>query len=151
VRRHDDRDLMPKILGIDYGGKRIGIAVADTQTRIAMPLTVVAGRNDVTRDARNVADLGQREAADSFVVGLPLNMSEEGPTDSPQTTLTRRFAAELERLSGKPVQLQDERLTSFAAHEVLDEAAVPPKKRKRLTDMVAAQKILQAYLERTGF
>ena len=138
---------MPKILGIDYGGKRIGIAVADTDTGIAMPLSVVAGRNDVTRDARNVADLGQREAAESFVVGLPLNMSDEGATDSSQTTLTRQFAAELERLSGKPVHLQDERLTSYAAHEVLDEAAIPPKRRKRLTDMIAAQKILQAYLD----
>ncbi|HVP10619.1 MAG TPA: Holliday junction resolvase RuvX [Phycisphaerae bacterium] len=140
---------MSKILGIDYGGKRIGVAVADTQTRIAMPLTVVAGRNDVTRDARNVADLGERECAEGFVVGLPLNMSDEGASDSEQTTLTRRFAAELERLSNKPVHLQDERLTSHAAQEVLQEAAVSPKKRKGLTDMIAAQKILQAWLDRT--
>ena len=139
---------MSKILGIDYGGKRIGIAVADAQTRIATPHSVVAGRNDVTRDARNVADLGQAEDADCFVVGLPLNMSDEGRTDSPQTSLTRRFAAELERLSSKPVHLQDERLTSYAAEEVLEEAGIPQKRRKHLTDMVAAQKILQAYLDR---
>jgi putative holliday junction resolvase len=139
--------LMSKILGIDYGGKRIGIAIADTQTRIAMPLSVVAGRNDVTRDAKNVADLGQVEDADCFVVGLPLNMSDDGETDSLQTSLTRRFAAELERLSRKPVHLQDERLSSYAAEEVLQEAGVSQKKRKHLTDMIAAQKILQAYLD----
>jgi putative holliday junction resolvase len=138
---------MPNVLGIDYGGKRIGVAIADAQTKIAMPLTVVAGRNDVTRDARNIADLGLRESAEGFVVGLPLNMSDEGVTDSPQTTLTRRFAAELERLSSKPVHLHDERLTSYAAEEVLEAAGVSPKKRKALTDMIAAQKILQAYLD----
>jgi putative holliday junction resolvase len=138
---------MSKILGIDYGGKRIGVAIADLQTRIAMPLEVVAGRNEVTRDARSIADLGQRETAECFVVGLPLNMSDEGITDSSQTALTRRFAAELERLSGKPVHLQDERLTSYVAEGVLEEAGVSRKKRKNLTDMIAAQKILQAYLD----
>jgi putative Holliday junction resolvase len=134
-------------MGIDYGGKRIGIAVADGETRIALPLTVVAGRNEVTRDARNVADLGQREGVEAFVVGLPLNMSDEPPSDSAQTALARRFADELKRLSGKPVYLQDERLTSCAAEEVLEEAKVPVRRRKGRTDKIAAQKILQAYLD----
>ncbi|MBN2563174.1 MAG: Holliday junction resolvase RuvX [Phycisphaerae bacterium] len=139
---------MPKILGIDYGIKRIGTAIADTETRIAMPLVVVLGRNDVTRDARNVADLGEKEDVASFVVGLPLNMEDAVSTDSPQTTLTRRFAAELERLSRKPVHLEDERLTTVAAEEVLGTADMSPKRRKHLTDVIAAQKILQAHLDR---
>ena len=138
---------MPNILGIDYGTKRIGTAIADAESKIAIPLTVVAGRNDVTRDARNVADLALKEGADVLVVGLPLNMADDVPTDSPQTTLTRRFASELERLSGKPVHLQDERLTTFAAEQVLDAAGLSPKKRRQLTDLIAAQKILQAYLD----
>lgn len=135
---------MSRILGIDYGVRRIGTAIADAETRIATPLVLVAGRNDVTRDARNVADLGQEQGAETFVVGLPLNMDG---SDSEQTALTRRFAAELERLSKKPVHLQDERLSSAAAEDVLDDAGVPARKRKGLTDLIAAQKILQAYLD----
>jgi putative Holliday junction resolvase len=140
---------MSKLIGIDYGIKRIGVAVAETETRIATPLTVLDGRNDVTRDARAVADLGEREGAEAFVVGLPLNMSEEAGSDSDQTRLTREFAAELERLSGKAVHLQDERLTSFAADAALDEAWVKPRDRRGLRDKIAAQKVLQAYLDQT--
>lgn len=133
-----------KFIGIDYGVRRIGVAIADAETRIAVPLVTLDGRNDVTRDARAVADLGQREAAGSFVVGLPLNMDG---SDSLQTTLTRRFAAELERLSGLPVHLHDERLSSYAAEGVMDEAGVRARGRKGLTDRIAAQKILQAFLD----
>jgi len=136
---------MPNILGIDYGVKRIGTAIADTEVRIATPLDVIRGQNDVTRDARSVADFAEAQDVDAFVVGLPLNMGDSG--DSPQTTLMRKFAAELRRLSKKPVHLQDERLSSVAAEEVLDAAGVPLSKRKGLTDMIAAQKILQAWLD----
>ena len=141
--------IVPKLLGVDYGVKRIGTAITDTDTRIALPLKVVEGRNDVTRDARSIADLGEAEGVSAFVVGLPLNMNDYVETDSPQTALTRRFAGELGRLSKKPVHLQDERLTTAAAQDVLDAAAVPlrSKRRKGLTDRIAAQKILQAYLD----
>ena len=133
------------ILGIDYGTKRIGIAIADLETKIATPFATLKGRNEVTRDARIVTDLGITENAECFVVGLPVNMDG---TDSPQTELTRRFIAELGRLSKLPVHLQDERLSSFAAQEVLNIAEISPSKRKGLIDRIAAQKILQAYLDR---
>jgi len=133
-----------RILGIDYGTRRIGIAVADRETKIAAPLATLNGRNDVTRDARAVADLAANENAGEFVVGLPLSMDG---TESDQTALTRRFAAELARLSGKPVRLFDERLSSFAADDVLDQAEIPQRSRKGLTDRIAAQKILQACLD----
>ncbi|MCZ6681829.1 MAG: Holliday junction resolvase RuvX, partial [Planctomycetota bacterium] len=81
---------MGSIVGIDYGRKRIGLAIADTESRIATPLTTIAGRNDVTRDARIVSDASQ--AVEVYVVGLPMNMDG---TDSEQTRLTRRFASEL--------------------------------------------------------
>ncbi len=135
---------MPRMLGVDYGVKRIGVATADLQTRIAFPWTTLDGRNDVTRDARQVADLATNDPVELFVVGLPLNMDG---SDGPQAELTRRFAAELERLAGVPVRLHDERLSSFAAHEALDQVGLPPEKRKGLVDQVAAQKILQAYLD----
>jgi len=135
---------MARILGIDYGIKRIGVAQADAVVRIAMPFTTIDGRNDVTRDARNVADLGAKEDADAFVVGLPISMNG---ADRPQTELTRRFAAELERLSERPVHLHDERLSSYAADEVLDEAGAGRKKRREVRDQIAAAKILQSWLD----
>jgi putative Holliday junction resolvase len=134
------------ILGIDYGTKRIGIAIADRELKIAMPHSTLQGRHEATRDARIVTDLGAAENAECFVVGLPVNMDG---SDSPQTELTRRFAAELGRLSNLPVHLQDERLSSFAAEEVMEAAGVRAAKRKDLLDRIAAQKILQAYLDQT--
>jgi putative Holliday junction resolvase len=135
---------MERILGIDYGTRRIGIAIADTETRIPVPHNVVMGRNDPTRDAVTIIELAKREQAIFFVVGLPLNMTAG---ESDQTALTRRFAEELKRLSKLPVHLVDERLTSFAAQELLDEAGVKRKKQKRNIDAIAAQRILQSFLD----
>jgi putative Holliday junction resolvase len=132
------------VLGIDYGIRRIGAAISDLAVRIATPLCTLVGHRDVTRDARAVADLGERMEAACFVVGLPLSMDGG---ESEQTALTRSFAAELARLSARPVHLQDERLSSFAASEVLSEAEIPPHRQKALVDQIAAQKILQSWLD----
>ncbi len=134
-----------RVLGIDYGRRRIGLAIADVETRIATPLTTIDGRNDISRDARHVLDTAKQEGATILVVGLPLNMDG---TDSEQTLRTRQFAAELERMGGLPLHLQDERLSTFAAHEAMDEAMLRPRQRKGIADRVAAQMILQAYLDR---
>ena len=139
--------MQSRVLGVDYGVRRIGVAVADLQVRIASPLATIAGRNDVTRDARAVADVGEAQSAGEYVVGLPVSMNDG---ESDQTRLTRRFAGELERLSGRPVHLHDERLTTDAAHDVMDEAAVPRQKRKELADRIAAQKILQSWLDQAA-
>lgn len=136
-----------RILGIDYGTKRIGVAMADLETRIATPLTMLEGSGDVTKDAAMVNDLAVREDSQVFVVGLPLNMDG---SEGAQAALTRKFAAALERLSKQPVHHQDERLSSFAAEQVLDSTGFGAKKRKALSDQIAAQKILQAYLDRCG-
>lgn len=135
---------MGSIVGIDYGRKRIGLAIADTESRIATPLTTVAGRNDATRDARNVVHSPQTAEVEAFVVGLPMNMNG---SDSDQTRFSRRFAAELGRLSGRPVHLQDERLSSYAATQLLDEAGVSRRRQEELTDQIAAQQILQHWLD----
>jgi len=136
---------MRRFLGIDYGSRRIGTAQADDETRIATPGKPIDGRNDPTRDARNVADHGAAMGVDLFVVGLPLSMDD---TESDQTRVTRLFADELARLSGKSVELRDERLTSFAADEVLEQVGRrAQRKHKGLRDGIAAQMILQAYLD----
>jgi len=137
-----------RLLGIDYGIRRIGTAQADDETRIATPGAIIDGRNDPTRDARNVSDHGVKHAIDGFVVGLPLSMDD---SDSEQTRMTRRFAEELARLSGKPVEFQDERLTSYAADEILEQVGRRASRRhKGLRDAIAAQMILQAYLDGTA-
>ena len=137
---------MPRILGIDYGTKRIGIAIGDAETRIATPLKTLPGRGDTANDASAVAELAAQEEAAALVVGLPISMDE---TESAQTKLTRKFAANLARLAAKPVHLQDERLSSFAADESMQQAGLDPRKRKHrgVSDRLAAQKILQAYLD----
>lgn len=133
-----------RIMGIDYGRRRIGLAIADLETRIAVPLATLEGRNDASRDARLVLDAAQGEGATLLVVGLPLNMDG---SDSEQTALTRSFAVELGRLGDVPVHLHDERLTSHAANEALDAAGIRSRDRRGLTDRIAAQKILQSYLD----
>lgn len=135
---------MTRFLAIDYGRKRIGLAHGDDDTRIAFPHATIDGRNEATRDARLVTDEGVKLDADEFVVGLPINMDG---TEGEQAALTRRFADELSRLSGKRVHLQDERLSSDAAHEALDTAGIRGKDRKRLTDRLAARQILQTFFD----
>ncbi len=139
---------MAKVLGVDYGAKRIGIAIGDSETRIASPLKTVAGRIDAAQDAKNVADLAAQHEAASIVVGLPLNMDG---SEGEQARLTRRFAQELERASGLPVAFQDERLSSDAAKQTLAEAGTRGGRRRKAgspIDRIAAAKILQAYFDR---
>jgi len=133
-----------QILGIDYGRKRIGVAHGDNETRIAFALTTITGRNDVTRDARNVADLCAEHGATTVVIGLPLNMDGSA---GEQAQLTRAFAAEFERLSECRIIWQDERLSTQAAHGDLDEIGLSGKKRKAQLDAHAARQILQAYFD----
>ncbi len=134
-----------KLFGIDYGRRRIGVAVGSTTMRIASPWKSLDGRNDPTRDARIVSDAASVEDVEGFVVGLPLNMDGSA---GPQSELSRRFADELHRLSGKPVHLHDERLSTAAADEALDEAGIHQRRRKGLRDAIAAQQILQTWLDR---
>ena len=133
-----------QVLGIDYGRKRIGVAHGDDETRIAFALTTITGRNDVTRDARNITDLCREHESNTVVIGLPLNMDG---SEGEQARLTRDFADELERLSNRRVIWQDERLSTQAAHGDLDDIGVTGKKRKDLLDALAARQILQAYFD----
>lgn len=135
---------MDRILGVDYGTRRIGIATGDSRMRIAMPLATLEGAGNVDRDARQVAEFAAGHQATAIVVGLPLSMDG---TDSEQTRLTRRFAAVLAAAYDGPVHLHDERLTSHAADAVLREAGASPRRSKELSDRIAAQKILQGYLD----
>ena len=131
-------------MGIDYGQKRIGVAISDSAGSIASPLTVLPATGRLADDAASVVALADEYEVERFVVGLPINMDA---TEGPQAKLTRTFAGELEKLAARPVDLYDERLSSWAADRAFDEAQLTRKQRSTRRDAVAAQIILQGYLD----
>lgn len=133
-----------RVLGVDLGSKRIGIAVSDRSGTIASPLTVLARSGDVGADHRRIADLVVEEEAVCVVVGLPLNMNG---SEGPRAEASRKFAEQLTSALGLPVELWDERLSTMAATRTLLEADVSRAKRKEVIDQVAAQFILQGWLD----
>lgn len=131
-------------MAIDYGTKRIGLAVADDQTRLAAPILGVPGRGQPEADAKAVLAAAAEYGIDEFVVGLPLNMDD---SEGPQARVAREFGRTLEHLTHLPVHYFDERLSSESAREKLQPAELTRKKRKARLDGVAAQAILQEFLD----
>ncbi len=135
-----------RYLAIDFGTKRIGLAVCDELEISAGPLVQVDGSDarDLPADALAVAKLAQEYCVDEYVVGLPYNM--DGSV-GPQGILCQNFAQILSQTTGKKVHMFDERLTSEAAEAKLLNAGLTKKKRKARTDMIAAAIILQSFLD----
>ena len=133
---------MKKIMGIDIGEKRIGIAVSDSLGYTAQGVETYTrtGEGDAAYIAAKAKELG----ASSVVVGLPLNMNG---TEGPAAQKVREFAEQLKAL-GVEVDFQDERLTTVSAERMLIEADVSRKKRRQVVDKLAAVYILRAYLDR---
>jgi len=131
------------LLAFDFGTKRIGIAVGNTVSSTARPLTTI---NDEKNDARfaAIAALLSEWQPTALVVGLPCN--DDG-TPHEMTALCRRFANRLKGRFNLPTLLVDERYTSAAASSVLDEEGIHGRKQKSLIDQYAAQQILQAYFD----
>lgn len=133
---------MKKILAVDYGDARTGIAISDLLCSIVGSTTVIHSRNqDKTLDA--IMDLIQKNQVGELVVGLPKNMDG---TEGPRAELCRSFAARLEERSGLPLRLWDERRTTVEAHNILSQHNYHGKKRKDTVDAVAASLILEGYL-----
>ena len=130
------------ILGVDLGKARTGVAVCDKSEMLASPVEVVYEHNR-TRLLERVAVIAKARGAEQIVVGLPRNMDgSEG--ESAQGA--REFAAALGELTGLPVALRDERLTTVTAHGYLNDTNTRGKKRKAVVDAVAAVVILEEYL-----
>jgi len=130
-------------LGFDYGRRFIGIAVGGTASRRAEALTTALVRNGEP-DWAAIGRLVEQWQPQAFVVGLPLNMDD---SESDMTREAKRFGNRLRGRYNLPVHWVDERLTSVAAHEALAEAGVPGRRRKAQLDRLAAQTILQAFLD----
>ncbi len=138
---------MARVLSLDVGDKRIGIAVSDPSGTIAQGLRLYATTGSRTRDIAALGELVRELGVSRVVVGLPKNL--DGSL-GPRAQEMVRFAESLERESGVPVDLWDERFTTDEAHRIFDMASVKRKKRRGSIDVMAAQIILQGYLDAQG-
>lgn len=131
-----------KVLAIDYGDARTGIAISDYTGLLVGTTDVIHSRKpDVT--AREIARLAREQGAQRLVMGFPRNMDG---TEGPRAALYRDFAAQVEAETGIPVVLWDERRTTVEAHQILSDCNYHGKKRKNTVDAVAASLILEGYL-----
>ena len=134
-----------RILALDYGARTVGTAVSDGLMLTAQTLKTIERKeeNKLRRTLREIEALISEYQADTIVLGLPLHMDG---SMSERAEKTLEFKEMLEKRTGLPVILQDERLTTFAADEILAESGVPKKDRKKVIDSVAAGLILGDYL-----
>ena len=135
---------IPRYLGLDIGSKRIGVAVSDELGLTAQPVLTLTRKRNPRDDMRSLARLCRRFSCVGIVAGNPLHLSGE---PSPQAAKTQAFAEELARLTGLPLSLWDERLTTREAHAILYAAGKSRQEHKPLVDQVAATLILQSFLD----
>lgn len=131
-------------MGVDFGGKRIGIAFSDLSGTIATAYEVYVSQNE-ERDIDYLASLAKKREVSKVVFGLPLNADG---TESDQTRWTRDFATKFSEKSEIETDFEDERFSSLEAEELLKEAKMNWKQRKLILDKVAAEIILQNYLNK---
>lgn len=132
-----------RVLGIDYGDKRIGLALSDQLRIIASPLEVYY-RKSLQQDLEYIQKIIQANQVDTIVIGLPINMDG---TLGERATQTQDFGEQLRQLTNIPIVYVDERWTSKESERILIQSNIRREKRKTLVDKVAAQNILQRYLD----
>ncbi len=135
--------MMKRVLAIDYGRRRIGVAVTDPEGIIAVPLLTLHRERKISDRLRRLARLAEQHEVDGFVLGLPLEMSGD---EGEMARTVRDFGARLSERTSLPVVFIDERLTSVEAAEVLEAAGVRGARRKEVIDQVAAVVILQNWM-----
>lgn len=133
-----------RILGLDFGAARIGVAVSDATGTISVGLANIE-RSSCERDMNAICCIVREKKIERIVLGLPLNMNG---TVGEQARRVLLFKDELERATGLPVETVDERLTTAEAERVMLSDDLSRKKRRQRIDRAAAQLILQQYLER---
>ena len=133
-----------RVLGIDLGSKRIGIATSDRSGTIATPYTVLNRCGSMGGDHRNIAKMVVEEEVEAVIVGLPLNMDG---SEGKAAQAARVEAARMATVVGVPVHVHDERLTTVEADRVLMEQKMNAQARRRVVDKVAAAVMLQSWLD----
>ncbi len=132
-----------RLLGVDFGTVRVGLAVSDPDRKLAFPLEVHE-RRDREADAAFFRELVRREEVAGLVVGLPVHLDGR---EGEKALQARAFGGWLAEATGLPVVFYDERFTTVQAESALWEAGLTHKRRRQRRDKVAAQMLLQAYLD----
>jgi putative Holliday junction resolvase len=148
---HSPARYQVRYLGLDVGSRRIGVAVSDELGLTAQPVMTLerrgSGPANRREDLRSLARLCRRFSVAGIVVGNPLHLSGE---TSPRAEKTQAFAAELGALTGLPIHMWDERLTTREAHQILYEAGHERQEHGKVVDQVAATLILQSFMDARG-
>lgn len=140
-------NLKERIMGLDYGSKTIGVAVSDSLGLTAQPFETIerSKENKLRRSLVRITEIVEENNIKEIVVGLPVNMDG---SESERVLRTLEFVEKLKQRVNIPVVMQDERLTTVEANEILDESGVKKENRKKFIDMVAAGIILREYMEK---
>ena len=138
-----------RILGLDFGAKTIGVAVSDELLLTAQGLEIIRrqSQNKLRQSLARIQTIVEEYQIGSIVLGYPKNMNN---TEGERCEKTKEFAEMLERRTGLPVVLWDERLTTVAADRHMMELGIRREKRKEYVDEIAAVFILQGYLDSLG-
>jgi putative Holliday junction resolvase len=134
-----------RVLALDLGERRIGVALSDVYGSLANPLTTIAA-TPRPQAIREIIKLIDEYQVVELVIGLPLTLRGE---IGPQAQVVKSFAAEIAKAISIPVHFFDERLSSAAADQMMRELGIKPEKRKQHIDQIAASIILQDYLDST--
>jgi putative Holliday junction resolvase len=135
-----------RYLGLDLGSRTLGVAVSDKTGLIASNYQTIRHNEEYDRLLLDVKKLVDELEIDAIVLGFPKNMNN---TIGPKGKLSMEFKEKLEGIVSVPIYLQDERLTTKSAHDILISGNVSRKNRKKVVDSVAATIILQTYLDRS--
>lgn len=134
-----------RVLGLDLGERRIGVAVSDPDRTLASPERVIQRSGDRERDRRTIAEVADEWEVALIVVGLPLSLDG---SEGPAATAALDEAARIGEATGRPVETYDERFTTVTADQQLAATNVRGRDRRKVIDMVAATVLLQAWLDR---
>ena len=136
-----------RIMGLDFGSKTVGVAVSDSLLLTAQGVEIIRRKeeNKLRQTLARIEELIVEYEVEEIVLGLPKHMNA---TEGIRVELTNEFKETLERRTGLPVHLWDERLTTVAADKTMMEAGIRREHRKEYVDMIAAVLILQEYLDR---
>lgn len=141
---------MGSIIAIDYGLKRVGIAVSDPERIFAFPSAVLENKN-IEQLIKEIGAIILEKEADLIIVGMPYNMPGVKSLKSEMTIKVEKFINKLKEKISLKIEIIDERLSSFMAEENLKEAGISSKKSKKFVDAEAARIMLEEYLSKSTF
>ena len=138
-----------RILGLDYGARTVGVAVSDPMGWTAQPLETICRKEEskLRKTFARIEEICREYDVEKIVIGLPLNMND---SEGERAALVRVFSEKIAARTGLPVVLEDERLTTREAEEILRESGEPQKNWKKVIDQMAASLILRSYMEKEG-